>query len=108
MNSLLEFNCPSMKTFSTQGTEENIGEKSSIKYTTSCPSMSPCIQRAPPSSEPSFLPGNLAGMQHGVLSVSVNFLALEPGIEKGKSQKPGGKKPKTKKPSPNLFIKSND
>lgn len=33
-----------------------------------------------------FLPGNLAGMQHGVLSVSVNFLALEPGTEKGKSQ----------------------
>jgi hypothetical protein len=27
-------------------------------------------------------------MQHGVLNVSVNFLALEPGIEKGKNQKP--------------------
>ena len=59
----------------------------------------------PPSSEPSFLPGNLAGMQHGVLSVSVNFLALEPGIEKGKSQKPGKNK---KNPPPNLFIKGND
>lgn len=38
------------------------------------------------SNKPFFLPGNLAGMQHGVLSVSVNFLALEPGTEKGKSQ----------------------
>ena len=51
-----------------------------------------------PGNEPSFLPGNLAGMQHAGLSVFVYFLALEPGIKKGKSQKPG--KTKTKNTPP--------
>lgn len=51
-----------------------------------------------PGNEPSFLPGNLAGMQHAGLSVFVNFLALEPGIEKGKSQKPGKTKAKNTPP----------
>ena len=53
-----------------------------------------CAFRVHPGNESSFLPGNLAGMQHAGLSVFVNFLALEPGIEKGKSQKPGKTKAK--------------
>lgn len=50
--------------------------------------------------KPLFLPVNLAGMQHGVLSVFVNFLALEPGIKKSKNQKPGGEQ----KSSPDLYL----
>lgn len=49
-------------------------------------------------------------MQHGVLSVSVNFLALEPGIKKSKNQKPGGGGTKSNPDlylSNSLFIKLN-
>ena len=58
-----------------------------------------------PGNEPSFLPGNLAGMQHAGLSVFVNFLALEPGTEKGKSQKPGKTKAKN---TPRKFFSLED
>jgi hypothetical protein len=53
-------------------------------------------------------------MQHGVLNVSVNFLALEPGIEKGKNQKPRERerererennKKQMSTPPHNLFIR---
>lgn len=64
-----------------------------------------CVYKEPTASnEPSFLPGNLAEMQHGVLSVSVNFLALEPGVEKGKKSEIRWEKTP---PSPNL-IKCNN
>ena len=81
-NSLLEFNCPGMRTFPTKRTSEILvrNQASNIHCVLTCICAS---KESTPSNEPSFLPGNLAEMQHGALSVSVNFLALEPGIEKG-------------------------